>query len=343
MGFYPSQLKAYARALDVRKNWSQQDYQYKGYTAYIDNSVFSVRPIVYFIYLALIALITLLLVYLVPEWYGKATARVARGNQWYSFFWALSFVATLCNIAVIACEFYGQKHRQTDFFYISILPPLLVMILFDLIIACVLRKDPAFPIPKILTLFCTCCCCWSVTSRSKLAQTLALWNLLMFIHFVTMTALPTLLWMFVLPVQMLAVTALFASTVFFTTTLTAFVIKNTPMLHRRNTCKANCRVFLPVVGVGLFLALVILASAFYIKLINTGVNPSNVGNFIASFIPSATLTIIGWFVTKGLSDKLFNPPEESDRSTSATNMSANDVQRAEEGLVQSEFTPLLLN
>jgi hypothetical protein len=150
--------------------------------------------------------------------------------------------------------------------------------------------------------------------------------------------------MFVLPVQMLAVTALLVATVFFATTLTAFVIKNTPMLHRRNTCRENCRVFLPVVGVGMFLALVIPASAFYIKLINTGVDPNNPGNFIVSFFPSATLTIIGWFVTKGkLFDKLFNPPDESDQNISAANTSSNAIQRAEEGLVQSESTPLLIN
>ena len=330
----------YARALDVRKNWSEQDYQYKGYSAQTDYLFylprFSRLPIILFsIYFTLITLITLLLVYLVPEWYRKATARVVRGNQWYSFFWALLFIVTLCNIAVIACEFCAQAGYNVIVF------PFLFVI--DLIIAGIVRKDPAFPIPKILTLFCTCCCCCSVTSQSKLAQTLALWNLLMFTHFVTMSAVPTLMWMFVLPVQMLAVTALLVTTVFFTTTLIAFVIKNIRMLHRRNTCKVNCRVFLPVIAIGLFLALVILASTFYIFLINTAVNPNDFGKFIASFIPSATLTIIGWFVTKGLFDKLFNLPDESDRRTSVANTSAIDIQRAEEGLVESESTPLLLN
>ena len=94
-----------------------------------------------------------------------------------------------------------------------------------------------------------------------------------------------------------------------------------------------------MVGVGLFLAIVIIASVFYIRLINTGINPSNVGNFIASFIPSATLTIIGWLITKGFFDKLFNPPDESNRNTSVANTSANDTQRNEE----QESTPLLLN
>ena len=351
MTFTPLQLKVYARALTIYESWSAQDYQYKGYSAKINDGT----PIILYIYLALITLTTLLLVYLVPEWYRKTTARMEKGNQWYSFFWALSFVATLCNTAVIACEIYvvlvvPQPFNTAFQNYLLICIPLLgIIILLDLIIAGIIQKDPAFPIPKTLTLFCTCCCCCSVTSRSKLAQTLALWNLLVFIHSVTMSVLPTLLWMFVLPVQMLAVTALLVTTFFFTTTLIAFIINNTPLLSKRNTCRESCRFFhtcmetcrviLPVVGVGLFLALVIPASVFYIKLINTGVNPSNVSNFIASFIPSATLTIIGWFVTKGLSDKLFNPPDESNQNTSVANTSANDTQRNE----VSESTPLLLN
>ena len=277
----------------------------------------------------------MLFVHLVPEWYRKATARVERGDQWYSFFWALSFVATLCNTAVITCEIYIDE--QTRLGFLAMVFPI---ILFDLVLAACIRKDPAFPIPRILTFLCACCRC-SVTSQSKLAQTLALWNFLMLIHFATISAVPTLLWMLVLPIQILAVIALLVTTIFFATALIAFVIKNSPMLRRRNTCRESCRVLIPVVSVGLFLALVILASAFYIKLINTGVDPNNLGKFIAYFFPSAVLTVVGWFVTKGkLLNKLFQPPGESNRNTSAADIPANDIQRAE-GLVDSEYTPLL--
>ena len=328
----PLQLKVYARAFTVRECWGQQDYQYKGYSS----TGYSFHALLYSIYCVVLGLITMLLVHLGPEWYRKATARVERGDQWYSFFWALSFVATLCNTAVIACEIYiAVRTRQVLMFGFPII------LLFDLVLACCIRKYPAFPIPRILTFLCACSRC-SVTLQSKLAQTLALWNLLMLIHFVAVSALPTLLWMLVLPVQILAVIALVVTTIFFVTALIAFVIKNSPMLQRRKTCRENCRVFIPVVSVGLFLALVILASAFYINLINTGVDPNNLAKFIAYFFPSVILTIVGWFVTKGkLFNKLFQPPGESKRNTSAADTHANDIQRAEEGLVDSEYTPLL--
>ena len=345
VNFIPLQLKVYARAFTVRESWSQQDYQYKGYSTVVDGVLYNFHAVLYSIYFTVFVLTTKLLVRLGPEWYRKATARVERGDQWYSYFWALSFVATLCNAAVITYEIFNAA---TSYFYsfeilITAVPLLAITIFFDLLFAGCIRKDPAFPIPRPLAFLCACCRC-SVTSQSKLTQTLALWNLLMLIHFATISALPTLLWMLVLPVQILAVTALLVTTIFFATTLIAFVIKNIPMLRRRNTCRENCRVFLPVVSVGLFLVLVIQASAFYINLINTGVDPNNLGKFIAYFFPSAILTIVGWFVTKGkLLNKLFRPPGESNRNTSTVNTHANDIQRAEEGLIESESTPLLLN
>ena len=344
VNFIPLQLKVYARAFNVRESWSQQDYQYKGYSIGV-YGVLSFNVVLYSIYLIVFVLITMLLVRLVPEWYRKATARVERGDQWYSYFWALSFVATLCNAAVITCEISNAAFPP--YFYsfrilISVVPLLAITVFFDLLFAGCIRKDPTFPISRPLTFLCTCCRC-SVTSQSKRAQTLALWNFLLLIHFATISVVPTLLWMLVLPFLILAVTALLVTTIVFATALIAFVIKNTPMLRRRNTCRENCRVFLPVVGVGLFLVLVVLASGVYISLINTGVDPNSLGKFIAYFLPSAILTVVGWFVTKGkLFNKLFQPPGESNRNTSAADTHANDMQRAEEGLV-SESTPLLLN
>ena len=275
----------------------------------------------------MVGLVTTLLIRVVPEWHGKATAQVESGNQWYSFFWALSLVASLCNTAVIVCEMYVAVR---DHLNVIVLPLLIALVLLDLLVASSIRKEVTFPIPKTLSFCCSYCRC-SESSQSKFIQTLALWNLLMLIHFATVSALPTLLWMFVLPIQILAVTALLVTAIFFATTLIALIIKNTPMLGRRKTCRENCRVFLPMVSVGLFLVLVIQASALYIKFINTGVDPNNLGKFIASFFPSATLTIVGWFVTKGkLFDNLFKPPNESIRKT-GTCVHELNIQRSEEG------------
>ena len=56
---------------------------------------------------------------------------------------------------------------------------------------------------------------------------------------------------------------------------------------------------LPILMVALFLAIMVISCYLYIKLFATGVEPTQIGGFIISFLPSAILTIIGWFVTKG--------------------------------------------
>ena len=53
-----------------------------------------------------------------------------------------------------------------------------------------------------------------------------------------------------------------------------------------------------ILMVTLFLAIVILTSYVYIKLMTSGVETNQVGGFILTFLPSAMLTIIGWFVSK---------------------------------------------
>ena len=49
----------------------------------------------------------------------------------------------------------------------------------------------------------------------------------------------------------------------------------------------------------LFVAIVISTGFVYINFITSGIKTNQVGGFIVTFLPSAILTILGWFVTKG--------------------------------------------
>ena len=51
-----------------------------------------------------VALTTIALVKAAPKLYQKVASNVEKGNQWYSFFWAASFMASLCNIALLFGE-----------------------------------------------------------------------------------------------------------------------------------------------------------------------------------------------------------------------------------------------
>ena len=195
-----------------------------------------------------------------------------------------------------------------------------LLIPLDILVAICIHKNEEFPIPSIayilsFPLCCTCCCSCcrhSKQLRSKWIQTLALTSLFLFAQFTALSALPTILWAFVFPVQTLAVTAFFAAAIFCMTALIAVLVRNIGQL----TCSGrgnSYSSFMQLLMVILFVAIVISTSFVYIKFITSGIKTNQVGGFIVSFLPSAILTIIGWFVTKGKFIKQVFPQESDSR------------------------------
>ena len=45
-----------------------------------------------------VALTTIALIKAVPKFYRKVASHIERGNQWYAFFWAANFMASVYNI-----------------------------------------------------------------------------------------------------------------------------------------------------------------------------------------------------------------------------------------------------
>ena len=94
-----------------------------------------------------------------------------------------------------------------------------------------------------------------------------------------------------------AVIAFFAAAIFCLTALIAVLIRNIRQLmcNRRGNCYSSFTQLLMVI---LFVAIVISTCFVYINFITSGIKTNQVGGFIVSFLPSAILTILGWFVTK---------------------------------------------
>ena len=267
-----------------------------------------------------VALTTIALIKVAPKLYDKLVSHIESGNQSYkvySFFWASSFVASVCNVALWLYECIFFLFIFSPSYWIIKVPMTLFLILFDILVAICIPKSAEFPIPYLayflsFPLCCTCCCCrycccsschHSKQLRSKWIQTLALTSLLLFTQFIALSVLPTILWAFVFPVQTLSVTTLFAAAIFCVIALIAVLLRNIGQITCSRRCRDNCSTLQPllILMVTLFLVIMILSFYIYIKLIS-GIKTNQVGGFIASFLPSAILTIIGWFVTK---DKFF--------------------------------------
>ena len=318
----------YASTQQSRSSWTAADFKYKGYSCESTNNLV-ITPVLISIYVLTVALTTITLIKVTPKLYKKLASHIDSGNQSYkvySFFWASSFVASVCNITLLLFESLSFLYIFSASYWIIQVPMIFFLILLDILVAICIPKNAEFPIPYLayilsFPLCCTCCCCTyccctrchhSKQLHSKWIQTLALTNLLLFTQFIALSALPTILWAFVFPAQILSVTTLFAAAIFCVIALIALLLRNVGQLARRRRCRDNCSVLQPflILMVALFLAIMILSFYIYIK-VTSGVTTNQVGGFILSFLPSAILTITGWFVTK---DKFFKQTfsQESD-------------------------------
>ena len=210
--FITLQLKVYAST-----QWSHSaDLTYKGYNC-VSESDASVTNLLITTVVLTVALTTIALIWMAPKLYQKVTTRVERGNQWYSFFWAASFIASLWNIVAVAGEGFGLAMAlgplpySVPYLYTVKVVMICLLVLLDFLVAiCIIPKSGEFPIPSLvyilsIPLCCMCCCCtwWRCTCcqhsqqlRSKWIQSLALTNLLLFTQLIALSALPTILWVF---------------------------------------------------------------------------------------------------------------------------------------------------
>ena len=250
-----------------------------------------------------VTLTTITLVASAPKFYQKVASHIEGGNQCYAFFWATSFIALVCSIALLVCEL---MHIAGPFLWsmcIKVVVMCLVILLDTVVVAICIPKNPEFPIPSIAYLlsFPLGCCC-SKQLQSKLTQTVAMISILSFAQFVSVSVVPTILWAFVFPVQTISVITLFAATIFCVIAFIALLLRNSGQFKCSKKCslpsKWSSVQLLLILMVLLFLAVVILSSYVYIKFITSAMEINQLGGFIASFLPSAILTIVGWFVTK---------------------------------------------
>ena len=304
------QLKVYASTQRSRSSWTAADFKYKGYSC---ESIYNYTWIVLIsISVLTVALTTIALIKVAPKLCKKLASHMESGNQSYkvySFFWASSFVASVCNIALLLFEsiIFLPVNIYSHSYWIIKVPMMFFLILLDILVAICIPKNAKFPIPYLayILAFPLCCtfCCSSKQLRSKWIQTLALTSFFIFVQFIALSALPTILWAFIFPVQILSVTTLFAAAIFCVIALIALLLRNVGQLARRRRCRDNCSVLQPflILMVTFFLAIMLLSFYIYIQFIS-GFTTNHVGGYIVSFLPSAILTIIGWFVTK---DKFF--------------------------------------
>ena len=246
-------------------------------------------------------------------------------NQWYSFFWAVSLVATLCNGFILGFEiWFFLDTVSSNQFNILKLAFVVFFCLLDLIIAkriteCHEEKNMPqqsnnqsthtlqetlnmkpfqLHVPRVAVILSRCFCCTIFCSKHNQqahVRSLALWSLMFFVHLLSLAILPTVIWVIVLPLRVTSLLTSTWATFFCLTAFVAVFISIPQQLKNKNMSAYKVVLLLTVPA--LSSAIVILGTILYLCLVMNSIDTTSVAGVIASFLPSAGLTMVGWVVS----------------------------------------------
>lgn len=338
MSLLSLQLKVYAKAQgNITPTWDISNKGYGVYEPNLDDG--RIESILYTTMIVLALLVTTVLWSVSAQVYNEIANTCSRrdSEMWCVLFWGASVTATLCNTAAIITEpvvliYDLSKHftwpdSNWDARYgLAKLSIITMFYVSDIIVALyiVLKRgrDTTLPVPKLLKeLADHCCCCYycgGVTSTLKFIQILAVWNLLLFVHFVSIAVLPTTLWIFVLPIRMmwmvvLMFAALFLLVLFMGTifSINQLVGPNAPEnrniqveqereVQMRQVKRSRLSMIVQIIIAALLIATVSLLVVLYLDLVTTEMTTNTPTEVLTKFLPTGIVTVVGWFVSTRL-------------------------------------------
>ena len=199
-------------------------------------------------------------------------------------------------------DFPAALYRDDLLAYITKVVTLSITLVVYLLLAACTPKVSRYPIPYSMQklcccLSCVCCCCRS--THSKIIQTIVLWNILLFIHFIAMTTIPIGTFLLLAPARTILILATFATTMLSVPVVIAHILEFVNS-RRRNTvnrspatCMYQCIQLTATVAV---LLMVVTVTYIYAYLLLIGADTRGVYGIIWSIFPSFTLSLVGWYV-----------------------------------------------
>ena len=194
-------------------------------------------------------------------------------------------------------------YKDDLFSYIAKVASLLITLVVYLLLAACTPKVSRYPIPYSIQTLCCCfsCCCRS--NSSKVIQTFVLWNILLFVHFVTMTTIPIVIFILLAPARTIAVLASGITFILITLIVISHVLEmiNSRRRNRVNRLPQVCCMYQCIqltVTVALSALVIVVLTIYHTLLVNgADTQGSGVyGGIIWSLLPSFLLTLVGWYM-----------------------------------------------
>ena len=193
-------------------------------------------------------------------------------------------------------------YRDDLLAYITKVVTLLITLVVYLLLAACTPKVSRYPIPYSIQklcccLSCVCCCCRS--AHSKIIQTIVLWNILLFIHYIAMTTIPIGTFLLLAPARTILVLVTYDIFLLSIPVVIAHILEFVNS-RRRNTvnrspatCMYQCIQLTATIALLLLVAIVL---AIYAKFLLIGADTRGVYGIVWSILPSFILSLVGWYM-----------------------------------------------
>ena len=283
------------------------------------DSIQTTRILLLVLYLSLNLLVPVLLAKFGTTCYRKASQSMLVSRLTFLMYWAVVIVVAFCNtLNLIASihmykESYARLHFTTGstgtfsdgMAALAVRTTLLPLVYtLELLIAAHIPKDTGLPIPSVIQRIFYCCLCFSSSIQSKIIQTLAVWNIMIFIQSLTTSAITVGVFFLISPLWVILVLGTFACCLLFAVVVVAYLLHHcTTNQNQKCSCKRYAVNFLRFTGIFLSFLIVLTLLSVYFSMVYkiTG----GVTGFLVSLQPPVILSLIGWCVKKTISGKNF--------------------------------------
>ena len=171
----------------------------------------------------------------------------------------------------------------------------------ELLIAANIPKDTGLPIPSVIQRMFFCCLCFSSNIQSKIIQTLAVWNIMIFIQSLTTSAITVGVFFLIIPLWVISVLGAIACCFLFAVVVVAYLLYRCT-INRNQKC--SCKRF-TINCTGIFLSFLIVLTLLSVYFLMTYKISGGVTGLLVSFLPPVVLSLIGWCVKKTISGTNF--------------------------------------
>ena len=243
----------------------------------------------------------------------------------FEVFWDVVLQAVICTVEHSSQVCAGRLVLLSTVLFLSIVISLSFIRQFHMVYS--------FPLPPLVLcvsrfLCCTCFC--SKRYQKRFLYWFAYFNFFLFISFVGKSVIPTVLLMFIHPIEVLAILTYISAIIFFIVVYVSVPIASTNIMANFKCCiqwKKYAYQFGYIAISILILASLIQMTEFYLKVLAiTGVNSTMFSNIIFPALPPIVIAVVGLVVQRVFLSKRTSTDQDTEDDRQSTSSEKTEIE-----------------